>query len=146
VFARARQLTTWHYQWLILHEFLPLFVGQGRVDALLAQGREFYVPPVAFIPVEFQGAVYRFGHSMIRPSYRANLAGDQGQPFFGFVFDPAQEGAADPNDLRGGARAPRRFIPTTSLSCADQIFPRRIAAFRARATKVRGVLRTAKPL
>ena len=26
------------------------------------------------------------------------------------IFDPTQEGAADPNDLRGGARAPRRFI------------------------------------
>ena len=24
----ARRLTTWHYQWLIVNEFLPLFVGQ----------------------------------------------------------------------------------------------------------------------
>ena len=62
------------------------------------------------IPVEFQGAAYRFGHSMVRPSYRANLHGDRGAPFFGMVFDPAAEGRADPNDLRGGARAPRRFI------------------------------------
>jgi hypothetical protein len=50
------------------------------------------------------------GHSMVRPSYRANLAGDSGQPFFGFIFDPSQEGSADPDDLRGGARAARRFI------------------------------------
>jgi hypothetical protein len=42
VFALARQLTTWHYQWLILHEFLPLFVGQERVDDILADGRRFY--------------------------------------------------------------------------------------------------------
>jgi hypothetical protein len=63
----------------------------------------------AFIPVEFQVG-YRFGHSIVRLSYRANLAGDNGQPFFGMIFDPAQEGAADPDDLRGGARAPRRFI------------------------------------
>jgi hypothetical protein len=63
----------------------------------------------AFIPVEFQIA-YRFGHSMVRPSYRANLAGDGGQPFFGLIFDPSGEGSPDPNDLRGGARAPRRFI------------------------------------
>ena len=46
----------------------------------------------------------------MRPSYRANLAGDNGQPFFGFIFDPAGEGQIDPVDLRGGARAPRRFI------------------------------------
>ncbi len=26
VYSQARRLTTWHYQWLILHEFLPLFV------------------------------------------------------------------------------------------------------------------------
>jgi hypothetical protein len=50
------------------------------------------------------------GHSLVRPSYRANLAGDNGEPFFAFIFDPSQEGAADPDDLRGGSRAPRRFI------------------------------------
>ena len=53
---------------------------------------------------------YRFGHSVVRPSYRANLAGDGGQPFFAFIFDPAGQGQLDPIDLRGGARAPRRFI------------------------------------
>ena len=62
------------------------------------------------MPVEFQGAAYRMGHSMVRPSYRANLAGDNGQPFFAFVFDPAQHGKSDPDDLRGGCRAPRRFV------------------------------------
>ena len=47
---------------------------------------------------------------MVRPSYRANLHGHHGGPFFGLVFDPAGQGQADPIDLRGGARAPRRFI------------------------------------
>ena len=73
-------------------------------------GRKFYRPREAFIPVEFQGAVYRFGHTLVRPSYRANLAGDNGEPFFAMIFDPAGEGQDDPVDLRGGARAPRRFI------------------------------------
>ena len=36
--------------------------------------------------------------------------------------------------------------PTTSLSCADQICPLSIAAFRAQATKGSGVLRPRKPL
>jgi hypothetical protein len=110
VFRAARRLTRWHYQWLILHEFLPRFIGQTRVDALLARGRHFYRPREAFMPVEFQGAAYRFGHTLVRPSYRANLAGDQGAPFFGMIFDPAGEGQPDPVDLRGGGRAPRRFI------------------------------------
>jgi len=110
VFRAARRLTRWHYQWLILHEFLPLFTGQARVDDLLSQGRQVYRPREAFMPVEFQGAAYRFGHTLVRPSYRANLAGDQGAPFSGMIFDPAGQGRADPVDLRGGARAPRRFI------------------------------------
>jgi Animal haem peroxidase len=112
-FAQARRSTTWHYQWLVLHEFLPLVVGQGMVDDVLAQGRRFYTVGTGegFMPVEFAGACYRFGHSMVRPSYRANLKGDGGNPFFGFIFGPGQNDAAsDPTDLRGGFRAPRRFV------------------------------------
>jgi Animal haem peroxidase len=110
-YSQARRLTTWHYQWLILHEFLPLFVGQSMVNSIVRRGRRFYRPRKgeAFIPVEFQGAAYRFGHSMVRPSYRANLAGDDGKPFFGMIFDP-KAGGPDPDDLRGGFRAPRRFV------------------------------------
>ena len=110
VFDEARRLTRWHYQWMIVHEFLPLFIGQPLVDEILHRGRKFYRPRVAFMPVEFQGAAYRFGHTMVRPSYRANLAGDNGAPFFAMIFDPAEQGQADPDDLRGGARAKRRFI------------------------------------
>ena len=76
VFRRARRLTTWHYQWMVVHEFLPLFIGEATVDDIVRHGRKFYRPEVVQIPVEFQGAAYRFGHSMVRPSYRANLAGD----------------------------------------------------------------------
>lgn len=116
-FARARQLLTWHYQWIIVNEFLPQVISFGVTQDILHHGRRFYRPEPgpAFIPVEFQGAAYRFGHSMVRPSYRANLLGDrnpagQPAPFFGFIFDPAGEGQADPVDLRGFTRAPRRFI------------------------------------
>jgi len=115
VFRKARELTTWHYQWMVVHEFLPLFVGQAMVDDILRRGRRAFRPSGAFIPVEFQGAAYRFGHSMVRPSYRANLLGDVNAsgapaPFFAMIFDPAGEGQSDPVDLRGGARARRRFI------------------------------------
>ena len=110
VFRRARRLTTWHYQWIIVHEFLARFVGPELLANILQNGRRFYRPEVVQIPVEFQGAAYRFGHSLVRPSYRANLAGDNGTPFFGMIFDPAAEGEGDPRDLRGGARKPRRFI------------------------------------
>ena len=58
----------------------------SRVDGILLGLKRLH-------SVEFQGAAYRFGHSMVRPSYRANLAGDEGQAFFGMIFDPSQEGA-----------------------------------------------------
>lgn len=111
-FAQARRLLTWHYHWIILKEFLPTIVGQPMVNTVLSGGRRWFRPDPspAFIPVEFQIA-YRFGHSLVRPSYRLNLAGNpDGTPFFGFIFDPAGEGQADPVDLRGGARARRRFV------------------------------------
>ena len=113
VFADARRLVTWHYQWIIVHDFLPAILGASLVNDILSRGRRFYRPRSGeqSMPVEFQGAAYRFGHSMVRPSYRANLAGnDDGSAFFGFIFDPAGQGQRDPVDLRGGARAARRFI------------------------------------
>ena len=111
VFAEARRLTTWHYQWVILHELLPRFVGSSMVNDVLANGRRFYLPKKdrAFIPVEFQIA-YRFGHSMVRPSYRANFTGTDGSPFFAMVFDGAPPSPAEPADLRGGVRSERRFV------------------------------------
>jgi hypothetical protein len=111
VFAEARRLVTWHYQWIILHEFLPQVVGASRVNRILADRHRHYRPKRddAFIPVEFQLA-YRMGHSMVRPSYRANFTGDDGGPVFALLFDPAQDDAADPSDLRGGIRSPRRFV------------------------------------
>jgi hypothetical protein len=107
----ARRLLTWHYQWMIVHEFLPQLVGPGMINQVLGQQHRRYNPKSgdAYMPVEFQIA-YRMGHSMVRPSYRANFTGIGGAPFFALVFDPGQEGAADPSDLRGGVRAPRRFV------------------------------------
>jgi hypothetical protein len=110
VFTSARRLTIWHYQWMIVHEFLPAFIGQALADDILTSGPRFVGSAQKGIPVEFQTGAYRFGHSMVRPSYRANLAGDNGNPFFGFIFDPAEFGKPDGNDLTGGSSAPRRFI------------------------------------
>ena len=110
VFVQARQEAIWHYQWLIVRQFLPQFIGSSLTTTILNDGRRFYTPSVPRIPVEFQTSAYRFGHSMIRPSYRANLAGDNGEAFFGMVFDPSQFGQSDPEDMSGGHRAPRRFI------------------------------------
>jgi hypothetical protein len=109
LFAASRRRVTWHYQWIIVNEYLPQIVGQAAVDAALQERRHFR-PRRASMPVEFQGAAYRFGHSMVRPSYRANMAGDNGEPFFALIFEPGDPQPDDPTDLRGGVRAPRRFV------------------------------------
>jgi hypothetical protein len=31
VFETARRLTRWHYQWAVIHDFLPRFVGDELV-------------------------------------------------------------------------------------------------------------------
>jgi Animal haem peroxidase len=113
LFTQARRLVTWHYQWIIVHQFLVEVIGADVVNDILRNGRRWYRPEPgpAFIPVEFQGAAYRFGHSMVRPSYRLNLAGNpDGTPFIGFIFDPVGDFEADPSDLRGGVRSRRRFV------------------------------------
>ena len=51
--------------------------GQRRAAA-----RQPLLPPaepgMAFMPIEFGAAAYRFGHSMVRPSYRANFTSGTG--------------------------------------------------------------------
>ncbi|TMM38041.1 MAG: peroxidase [Actinobacteria bacterium] len=76
LFAAARQALTWHYQWVVLHDFLPATIGRERTERLLAEGPR-YVPrdqPVA-IPLEFADAAYRYGHSQIRDTYRLRPGG-----------------------------------------------------------------------
>lgn len=123
LYREAQRLVRWHYQWIIVNEFLPLTIGQERVAELLRNGPRYYrinTPlfsqvvngtRVPMIPIEFSAAAYRFGHSQVRPSYRLNFGPDGGPAFFAFVFDDtADPNDPDPNDLRGGKRAPRRFV------------------------------------
>jgi hypothetical protein len=72
-FQVARQVTLWHYQWLLVNEHLPHVADQAVVTDVLDNGPQFYTPPAgdAFLPIEFGAAAYRLGHSQVRPSYRA---------------------------------------------------------------------------
>lgn len=114
IFAEAQRIVRWHYQWIIVHEFLTLTCGTAVVEDVITNGRKFYNwQNEPYIPVEFSVSAYRFGHSQVRPSYRANFTGNGGQPFFGLIFNPFPAPGSDPNDpddLSGSARAPRRFI------------------------------------
>ena len=75
LFAEARRAARWHYQWIVLHDFLPRLVGPALATDLLQHGPRSYQPTgEPFIPLEFADAAYRYGHSQIRHAYRLDDA------------------------------------------------------------------------
>jgi hypothetical protein len=76
-FEKARKRVLRHYHWIVLNEYLPMILG----DSWKGPRKHFRPKGEPFIPVEFSGAAFRFGHSMVRPSYGiAALPLDESQP------------------------------------------------------------------
>jgi hypothetical protein len=89
-FEHVQRMVRWHYQWVVLHDFLPTVIGIDTLRAIFGTAKDggvdysqhpqlkFYKPKrQAFMPVEFSVGAYRFGHSMIRPIYRLNQSTDR---------------------------------------------------------------------
>src|SRR5436190_3720278 len=97
-FHNCRQTVRWHYQWLVIHDFLKRILDPpvwARYFGAGAPQLTFYnLKPgeYPFIPVEFAAAAYRMGHSMVRPSYSLNST----------VVDSAAGGPRVPIFKRGG--------------------------------------------
>ena len=82
VFDSAARELRWHYQTIVLREFLPSLIGAELTQMLIRGDRRFYRPKgQAFIPLEFADAAYRYGHSQIRHTYQLN-AGSVAVPIF----------------------------------------------------------------
>jgi hypothetical protein len=80
-FEDVQQLVRFHYQYVVLNDFLPKIVSAQVLDGLKTDGRYdpgkirfYHWRHEPFMPVEFSVAAYRLGHSMIRPGYRLNDA------------------------------------------------------------------------
>jgi hypothetical protein len=74
-----QQMVRFHYQYMVLNDFLPRIINADVLSALKTNGQynrdklAFYQPRhTAFMPVEFSVAAYRLGHSMVRPGYQLN--------------------------------------------------------------------------
>ncbi len=101
LFAEARRITTWHYQWVVLHEFLPQVCGSWIVADILANGRRLYRPErdadgTPYIPVEFAVAAYRFGHAMVPRHVRVRPGGAELDLFGAGGLGRGFEPLADP--------------------------------------------------
>jgi Animal haem peroxidase len=73
LFGEARRAATWHYQHVILREFLPGLIGPELTAELLTHGPRLYrIGEDPYIPLEFADAAFRYGHAQIRPDYRIN--------------------------------------------------------------------------
>jgi hypothetical protein len=76
LFEEAQRTVRWHYQWIVLHDFLPRIVQStgGKLGTAAAgpaiERRFFPTQGRPFMPVEFSAAAYRFGHSMVREDYQ----------------------------------------------------------------------------
>jgi hypothetical protein len=121
-FDRAQELVRWHYQYVVLTDFLPRLCGEDMLRDKLGFDVDqpdpddirlkFYKPrQQAYMPVEFSVAAYRLGHSMIRGRYDLNRH-VPARPIF--VGDP---NAGPLDDLRGFRPLPlqwtldwRRFL------------------------------------
>lgn len=93
-FAEIRQIVRFHYQWVVLYDFLPRIVGIETLHDILPHMRkrtsvfedpprlEFFQPDGrGTLPPEFSLAAFRFGHSMVRPYYRLNVNADRVSTF-----------------------------------------------------------------
>ncbi len=73
LFDEARRLATWHYQWIVLFDFVERLTEKGLIRKIKHDGRRFYrFKTRPYIPAEFSAAAYRLGHSMIREAYSHN--------------------------------------------------------------------------
>ena len=105
-FAGVQRLVRWHYQWVVIHDFLPKLINKDVLDTIKTGDvydqtklKFYHWKNEPFMPVEFSVAAYRLGHSMIRPGYRMNDDDSTLLPIFPV---PASVEGTPPEGLKKG--------------------------------------------
>jgi hypothetical protein len=107
LFERVRNLVRWHYQWLVVHDYLKTVTLPGVVDKVLLGGNKLFRPRYGevYMPLEFSVAASRFGYTMVRGFYDYNRNFGRpgtviGSASFRLIF--AFTGSARPEPFNGG--------------------------------------------
>lgn len=110
-FVKARKTLCWLYQWVVWNDFVKRISERevhkiglildkdslGREEWRLGLSSVFNWKHQPFMPIEFSMAAYRFGHSMVRDSYRTNGAVRNGLQ----TFIPLFSNSRNQETLRG---------------------------------------------
>lgn len=155
LFLRAREEVRWTYQRILVDDYLPRIVDPITHAAFEQEwmrsgdnAYKLYTPEKrGAIPIEFAGAAYRFGHSMVRQGYRLNrntaldifdgnndastsLVGFQPLPsshviddWRRFFVDDATLPAGARFDKNGGPTSSKNDLPDVRLQFAYKIDP-----------------------
>ena len=123
VFLEARRLVRWHYQWVVLHDFLPKLlhpkVKDRLFDKVLSRLKRpdqapllHYRPETsAYLPIEFTAAAFRFAHCLPRASYQLNPSLTREMPESATLFrndlDPMDQAGLSTGSTNGMKRLKR---------------------------------------
>jgi heme peroxidase len=105
-FEHIQRLVRFHYQYVVVHDFLARIVKASVLGELKNEEGEYDLKKLKFfhwknepfMPVEFSVACYRLGHSMIRPGYRLN---DDDKTLLPIFTTPDAQKAGFADDLQG---------------------------------------------
>ena len=73
LFEAARETVVRHYQWIILHDFLPKIIEPEVLNDVVKKGcQHLSFDNEPFMPVEFSAAAFRLGHALVSETYEWN--------------------------------------------------------------------------
>ena len=104
IFREAQRLVRWHYQWIIVHEFLPQIIGQSLVNNILQRPAHLSARRSASCRSSSRARAIAWATAWCVRRIARTCAGDNGGPFFAL-------------HLRSFAGRRARSRPTCAAAC-----------------------------